>query len=231
MSDIGLARGSAPSTPGRTARRPRRFSRPSMRPVAGRLSSWHRPARRAMSPAGCRHPARRKRVPRRASGESNAVAFLRFAPAVPVTRRPPSRTGLVVDGRRRPSRERDRHRRVDGAPAPTKCPESPVPRRGSPSRKGRISQEPFGAVGVTQEHPLRQKTESFRWVAPGITRGTIPIWLLRPASAIGPAKGRRPPRPRRRGHSVISGRDSRLGIQSRSGAAQRGLQRSVPAWT
>ena len=57
-------------------------------------------------------------------------------------------------------------------------------------------------AGVTEEHLLGQKTAGFRWVAPGITHGAIPAWLLLPGSAIGQHRRRSPIR-RRCGHGVI----------------------------
>lgn len=58
----------------------------------------------------------------------------------------------------------------------------------SPFQEGRISRERPGAVGVTQEHPLRQETGGFRGVAPGITRGATPVRLLLPGSGIVPVR-------------------------------------------
>ena len=55
------------------------------------------------------------------------------------------------------------------------------------------------ATGVTKERRLRRETAGFVGVAPGITRGAIPVWLLLPGSAIGSARRRSPMR-RRSGH-------------------------------
>ena len=88
----------------------------------------------------------------------------------------------------------------------------------SPFQDGRIQPGATRAMGVTEERLLRRKTAGFVGVAPGITRGAIPVWLLLPARAISPARmalsdatALRPP--------CDSGRDSSPSYESRSGAA------------
>ncbi len=95
----------------------------------------------------------------------------------------------------------------------------------SPFRDGRIQPGATRAVGVTEEHPLRRETGGFVGVAPGITRGAMPVWLLLPESVVCPARTASSEatalRPR-----CDSSCDSSRWIQSRPGAAQWGLQRS-----
>ncbi len=102
MSDIGLAGGAAPSTPGhRYGASPRRFGPAVDVTIAGWLAGWSMAAGRfartgrlgercprptivkPAGEAGCHDGGRRVKPLSR---------FLRFAPAVPVTHRPPSRT-------------------------------------------------------------------------------------------------------------------------------------------
>ena len=94
-----------------------------------------------------------------------------------------------------------------------------------PSRQEESSRERPGAKGVTQERPSRRETAGFVGVAPGITGGAFSARpVCHRVRSVQP--GRRFPGSLRRPR-CDSGLDSSRWVESRSGAAQKGVQGSA----
>ncbi len=184
MCYIGLAGARPPRPPdGRAARRPRRFGRLSMRPVAGsaRLAASARSASDATGRLSS--PGAAEAGATTASGESSRFAPppLRFGPLGDSPATVADGGWLLTDTGVRLVNETG----IDGStapPRPSLRPESPVRRHGSPSRQGKHqpgATQPGRCDGGTPVGPENRGFSMGRSRQHG-RRNTV--WLFLPAS-------------------------------------------------